>query len=135
MFYELIVLLRNIFFCNGYDMPPIYFTLSQVGCNFLIPTHWHLWMLSVTSLIMISFSANHHKAFISFHVKIYTMLPENTKCILKNCSLHFWQSHLAKPTLSILFTLFLQNTCFWTPILIHLLHLVRSVTVWPQKSS
>jgi len=27
MFYELIGLLRNIFFYNGYNQPPIYFTL------------------------------------------------------------------------------------------------------------
>ena len=60
-----------------YDLLPFYFTLGCVSCNLVIPTHYL--RLSVASYILLSFSANQQKAFISPHVKICTQLTEKHK--------------------------------------------------------
>ena len=80
------------------------------------------WILSVTffiyiysdTYIVIQFSANQHKAFISPYVKIYTQLIiENTNCVPKKFPVLFWQSLTAKlKRVHFIFTFFLQST-FW----------------------
>lgn len=83
------------------------------SCNFLISMHCHLLDFPKhrgTSLLMISFWANWHKAFLSTNVKICPQLTKNAESVPKNYSELFW----GKPTgVHFMFTFFLQNTNFY----------------------
>ena len=82
----IIIILKTSYFTKGYNPPPLLLSLGIVSCNFVILIMCWIW--SVTSLIVISFSANQHKAFISLQV------------------------YLAVPHIHVISKFFLQSACF-----------------------
>jgi len=106
----------------------------------LFPCTATCWMLYVTSVIMIIFSDNQHKPFISPHFKLCTQLTENAKCVTKNYSMLLLQSLMENLNVSILYLHFsYQAHVFVTHVLIGCsycwLQRVKTLTVLPPKSS